>query len=266
MNNHHTLLTAELKERLDIVEVISAYLPLKRNGAGYKGSCPFHDDKNLSLDVFPETQTWRCATGCAERLLLNDRAQSDQGDALAFVSRVEGGSFSQAVRKLAVRCALAPGTGEIPTLPDAAIKGQTLEPMPRGHRISGLFQSREAMRTMFPPPEDPYLKLGNLGYKGRVSGMGLEGLEGFNRFRNGRQPRPGIVVALHTTLQGHCELERPGQRHSQEHGHRRSCRGCPPRGDDQGLLLADPTGSNRPYVVLAKRTKDCRWAGKTLLL
>jgi hypothetical protein len=123
---------------------------------------------------------------------------------LAFVSRVEGASCGQAVRKLAVRCALAPGTGEIPTLADAAIKGQTPEPMPRGHRISGMFQSGEAMRTMFPPPEDPYLKLGNLGCKGRVSGMGLAGLEEFNRFRNGRQPRPGIVVALHTTLQGHC--------------------------------------------------------------
>jgi len=158
----------------------------------------------LVANIFPETQTWRCSTGCAERLLLNGCAQSDQGDALAFVSRVEGASCGQAVRKLAVRCALAPGTGEIPTLADAAIKGQTPEPMPRGHRISGMFQSGEAMRTMFPPPEDPYLKLGNLGCKGRVSGMGLAGLEEFNRFRNGRQPRPGIVVALHTTLQGHC--------------------------------------------------------------
>ena len=54
MNKHHTLLTDELKERIDIVEVISAYLPLKRNGTGYKSSCPFHDDKDLSLDIFPE--------------------------------------------------------------------------------------------------------------------------------------------------------------------------------------------------------------------
>ena len=39
MNEHHTLLTDELKERIDIVELIATYLPLKKNGTGYKGSC-----------------------------------------------------------------------------------------------------------------------------------------------------------------------------------------------------------------------------------
>ena len=209
MNKHHTLLTDELKERIDIVEVISAYLPLKRNGTGYKGSCPFHDDKDLSLDIFPETQTWRCSTECAERRLLDDSAQSNQGDALAFVSRVEGTSFGQAVRKLAMRCGLAPDTGEIPTQADPSIRDRRPESMPRGRRIPGMFQFGEAMGTTFPPPEDPYLKLGNLGYKGRVGRMGLSSSEEFKRFRNGRQPRPGIVVALHTTLQGHCKIEYP---------------------------------------------------------
>ena len=223
MNTHHALLTDELKESLDIVEVISTYLPLKRNGPAYKGSCPFHDDNNLSLDVFPETQTWRCSTGCAERLLINEDAQSNQGDAFAFVSRVEDVSLGQAVRKLAVSCGLAPGTGEPSHLAYGAIKSPRPEAMPPGRRIPGLFQSREAMRPTSPPSEDPYLKLGNLGYKGRVNCRTFEGLaesmgvssnslaslEERWRFENCRQPRPGIVVALHTTLQDHCKLEYP---------------------------------------------------------
>ena len=210
MNEHHTLLTDELKERIDIVELIATYLPLKKNGTGYKGSCPFHYDKDLSLDIYPETQTWRCSTECAERQLLNGSAQSNRGDALDFVSRVEGMSFGQAVRKLATRCGLAPDVGENTTQDDPGVQDRRPERRPRGRRrMPSMFRFGEVMEATFPTPEDPYLKLDNLGYKGRISRISLSGSEEFKRFMSGRQPRPGMVVALHTTLQGHCKIEYP---------------------------------------------------------
>ena len=59
-------------------------------------------------------------------------------------------------------------------------------------------------------PEDPDVKIGNLGYKGRIGAFGLVGTtQEYRRFVRGKQPRPGIVVALHTTLQDHCQLEYP---------------------------------------------------------
>ncbi len=82
----------EIKDRLDIVEVISGYVPLKKAGRNFKGLCPFHAEKTPSFVVFPESGTWHCFGACATG-----------GDIFAFVMRRENMDFSEALRFLAHR-------------------------------------------------------------------------------------------------------------------------------------------------------------------
>ena len=50
----------EIRNSLDIVEVISSYLPLKSQGKNYFGVCPFHDDHSPSMSVSREKQIIKC--------------------------------------------------------------------------------------------------------------------------------------------------------------------------------------------------------------
>lgn len=53
----------DLKDRVRIEDEIGLAITLRRYGSIYKGLCPFHDDRNPSLIVWPESQRWRCF-GC----------------------------------------------------------------------------------------------------------------------------------------------------------------------------------------------------------
>jgi len=82
----------EIKQRLDLVDVIGTYVPLVKAGRNYKGLCPFHSEKTPSFIVFPETQTWHCFGACGFG-----------GDMFGFVMRRENVDFSEALRLLAER-------------------------------------------------------------------------------------------------------------------------------------------------------------------
>ncbi|HIP73589.1 MAG TPA: DNA primase, partial [Anaerolineae bacterium] len=85
--------TDEIKSRLDIVDLISETVSLRRSGRSYAGFCPFHPNtRTPAFFVFPETQTWRCFGACAEG-----------GDIFSFVMKQNGWDFKEALQNLAKR-------------------------------------------------------------------------------------------------------------------------------------------------------------------
>ncbi len=84
----------KIKDSNDIVDVISAYLPLKKKGANYWARCPFHDEKTASFSVSPSKQIYHCF-GC-----------SAGGNVLNFVMEYEKLSFTEALKMLAERAGI----------------------------------------------------------------------------------------------------------------------------------------------------------------
>ena len=92
----------EVRQRNDIVDVISSYVRLNKKGSNYFGLCPFHNEKTGSFSVTPGKQMFYCF-GC-----------HTGGNVISFVQRYENMTFSEAVRLLADRAGM--------TLPETTSK------------------------------------------------------------------------------------------------------------------------------------------------
>ncbi len=82
----------EVKQKIDIVEVIGQYAALKKAGRNLTALCPFHSEKHPSFFVYPEQQSWHCFGAC-----------NTGGDVFAFIMKKEGLDFGEALRTLANR-------------------------------------------------------------------------------------------------------------------------------------------------------------------
>jgi DNA primase len=89
----------QVRQAVDIVELVGSYIQLRREGRGYKGLCPWHDDKRPSMQVNPERQSfkcWVCDIG---------------GDVFTFVQKMEGVGFAEALAMLADRAGVKLNAG-----------------------------------------------------------------------------------------------------------------------------------------------------------
>ena len=86
------ILINDVLKHVDIVKVVSAYLPVIRKGKDYLAKCPFHDDTNPSMHISPELQIFKCFV-CGT-----------SGNAIGFVRKYEHLSFREAVKKVAEIC------------------------------------------------------------------------------------------------------------------------------------------------------------------
>jgi len=78
-----------LKNTIDIIDILSNYLQLKKSGANFKACCPFHGEKTPSFVISPAKQIYHCF-GCGVG-----------GDAIKFVMEFEKLSYPEAIEKVA---------------------------------------------------------------------------------------------------------------------------------------------------------------------
>ncbi len=84
----------DLLARVDIVDLVDGYVPLKKAGANYAACCPFHNEKSPSFTVSPTKQFYHCF-GCGAH-----------GTAISFVMEYQGMGFVDAIKELATRAGM----------------------------------------------------------------------------------------------------------------------------------------------------------------
>jgi DNA primase len=114
----------ELLSRIDIVDVVERYVPLRKGGANYSACCPFHSEKSPSFTVSPSKQFYHCF-GCGAH-----------GSAIGFVMQYSGLGFVDAVEELAGFIGLTVPKEVSPhRVAETARKAPLTEPMARAMKF-----------------------------------------------------------------------------------------------------------------------------------
>lgn len=114
----------EIREAVDIIDVIDQVHPLKKAGKEFTACCPFHDEKTPSFSVSPEEQVYYCFGGC------------DGGDVFTFYQAYHRVPFPEAVRELAA-------IGNVPLPEDKQTPSQEAETRDRAAALSVLEQAQQ---------------------------------------------------------------------------------------------------------------------------
>lgn len=168
----------EVRARTDLVELVGAYVPLRKQGSSYIARCPFHDEKTPSFSVSPDRGLYFCF-GCKV-----------SGDALRFYEQMEGVSFPEALRALAERAGV-----EVPETRDAAQIAEDRRQRDLSERLHAVCEAAAAFfeRCL---REDPLceLALGALDERG-------VGAEVVQQFRLGYAPARWDALTDHLRAQ-----------------------------------------------------------------
>ena len=108
----------EVKQKLDIVDIVSQYTKLTKSGRTFRGLCPFHSETRPSFFVYPEQQSWHCFGAC-----------NTGGDVFSFVMKKENLSFGEALQLLARQAGV--------TIPSRAEADTSREEKEKLHQING---------------------------------------------------------------------------------------------------------------------------------
>lgn len=107
--------TEQIKERINVADVVGEYLKLEKAGTNYKGLCPFHNEKTPSFMVNPERNFWYCF-GCQKG-----------GDVFSFLMDMEGVEFREALERLAERAGVELPRFDPKTIEKSSQKKKLLE-------------------------------------------------------------------------------------------------------------------------------------------
>ena len=170
----------EVKQRTDIVEVVSQYTTLAKAGRTFRGLCPFHTEKHPSFFVYPEQQSWHCF-GC-----------NIGGDVFSFVMKKQNIDFGEALHLLAQRAGV--------TIPSR------FEPQAEEKEKERLYQVNEAAAQYF----HDLLLSSPAGKKARdyVASRGLS-LETITNFQLGFSPNKWEALKQHLLEIGYAESVLP---------------------------------------------------------
>ncbi len=169
----------EVKQKIDIVEVIGRYVTLTKAGRNFKALCPFHSEKAPSFFVFPERQSWHCFGGC-----------NTGGDAISFLMKKEGMTFGEALRFLADKVGVL-----IPT---------RIEPGPGRDEKERLFQVNEVAGQFYHNLLVTSLQAEKV--RAYVSDRGLND-KSLSNFQIGYSPNAWETVKQYLLERGFTEIE-----------------------------------------------------------
>jgi len=169
----------EVKQRIDIAEVVSQYVKLTKSGRTFRGLCPFHSEKHPSFFIYPERQSWHCFGAC-----------NTGGDIFSFIMKKEGIDFGEALRLLAQRAGVS--------LPSR------LEPSAKRDEQERLYQANEAATHYF----HNLLLHSSAGEKTQsyVASRGLS-LETITSFQLGFSPNSWEALKQYLLERGYTESE-----------------------------------------------------------